>query len=75
FAAAVLHLLRDSGLREKLAEGGRARAQDFCHREEARRTLELLSARAAGPPQGKEADLGRPTRSEPQASEGGPPQD
>jgi rhamnosyl/mannosyltransferase len=51
FAAAALRLLREPGLRARLAEGGRARARrEFDHRVMAERSLELYHGMLAGRP-------------------------
>lgn len=39
FAEAMLRLLRDPALRQRLVAGGRKTAQEFCHKREARETL------------------------------------
>ena len=55
FAMALLTLLDDDGLRAKLAAGGMSTARDYCHRREARQTLEFFQQLANEIPQTKTA--------------------
>jgi len=59
-AEAILRLLDDPGLRQRLVEAGRARVRQFSYRETARRTLAIFEAVLAGPVAPSRLPPGRP---------------